>query len=155
VKSYHTGGAYTEFEMPFLLKYAITKKFSVYGGVNIALTKLTGITESTYTKTGISRSVDTTFTTSTAMTTPPSISTIITYSGIPFQEYKSPLYTSQSESKLTTGYMIGFSYECYKKWLFDALIEQSPYKPNVVGGYNVNTPISSPYFRLSVGYRIY
>lgn len=153
VKSYITGGTYMEFEIPLLLKYALSHKFSVYGGVNIVLSKLTGIRENTYTKNGISRSFDTTITT-LGPAAQPLVSNIITYPGMPFSEYKGPLYTSPQESKLTAGYMIGLSYRFNNRWLFDALMLQSPYKPYLIGGYNINNPISLPYFRLTAGYSI-
>ncbi len=37
VKTNATGGTYAEFEMPVLLKYYLTKDFSIYGGVNMIL----------------------------------------------------------------------------------------------------------------------
>jgi hypothetical protein len=48
--------------------------------------------------------------------------------------------------------MLGFSYEYSKKWLFDALLQQGNAQPELKAGYNINSPLSVPYFRLSVGY---
>ena len=50
--------------------------------------------------------------------------------------------------------MLGFSYEFYKRWLFDALVQQSNVSPNIQAGYNVNTALSSPYLRFTLGYKL-
>jgi hypothetical protein len=60
----------------------------------------------------------------------------------------------KQENMLRVGYMIGLSYEYSQRWLFDALIQHSPLKPDVKDGYNLNSSLSSPYFRLSVGYKL-
>ena len=155
VKSYRRGGSYTEFEIPLLLKYSLTPKLAVYGGVNIIFSKVTAITEHTFAKKGIVKSFDTTITTQGSVGTPPSVSSMAPYISTPFFDDGNSLgYSRPQESKITVGYMLGFSYKFSHRWLFDALMTQSPYKPYIVGGYNANAPISLPYFRLTAGYRI-
>ncbi|MFI5196832.1 MAG: hypothetical protein ACHQD8_07060 [Chitinophagales bacterium] len=157
VKTNVTGGAYIEFELPVLLKYYVAKDFSVYGGVNIIYSQLTGITEHTY----IIKSLPRTATesgfgqvNSPAPAPPQTLSTEITYSGAPFSAYTGPQYPAPQGSLLRFGYMLGFSYEYNKKWLFDALVQQGMVQPNMQGGYNTNTPLSAPYIRLTIGYKL-
>jgi hypothetical protein len=153
VKSYKAGGNYTEFELPILLKYALCKKLSVYGGLNLVYSKTAGITENTFSKKGILRSMDVYDTTILAPTAPPA-NVGITYNGTPFSNYTGPLYTTQQSSQFRLGYMLGFTYTCRERWLLDALVQQAPAATDVKGGYNLNTPLSSTYFRLSIGYKL-
>ncbi len=152
VKSYTYGGSYLEFEFPILLKYNISQNVSVYGGVNINYSKLLGIKENIYTKQGIKISIDSTNTTSGAPNHL-SINSVIIQS-TQNSNNDGSLYATPSGGLIRVGYMLGFSYEYSDRWLFDALIQQTPVKPYMQGGYNTNTSVSSAYFRLSVGYKL-
>ena len=147
IKSYAYRGSYMEFELPILLKYYLTKHASVFGGINLLYSMQPGITENTYEKNNIRQSIG--FTSTTSQPVAPDVS----YSGAPFTTYNGPLYQSSTAGQFHIGYMAGFSYEVGRKWLFDALVEQSPVMTNTVGGYNVNAPLSQMYFRLSAGYK--
>jgi hypothetical protein len=154
VKSYKAGGTYVELEVPILLKYDITPKFSVYGGVNIVYGKTIGVHEDTYnsgpiTKTGTS---STFAQISAPIPTPDNISNIIKYSGNPLSSYAGPLYPSSATDMFRMGYMLGCSYEWKKRWLVDATVQQTFAKSNVVGGYDINKPLSSMYIRFTIGY---
>ena len=154
VKSYVVRGSYLEFELPILFKYYLAKKVSVFGGINLIYNKLTGITENTYTQQDILRSVNFSTTTSYLPTTLPA-GLDLPYTGTSLANYKGPIYQVSQAGQFHIGYMVGFSYEYNAGWLFDALLQQSPVKSNVIGGYNVNAPLSAPYCRLSVGYRFH
>jgi hypothetical protein len=99
------------------------------------------------------KSIDSTTTTS-GTAAPLALSDVITYGGYSYSDYKAPVYTNTQSSSIKLGYMIGLSYEYSHKWLFDALMQQAPVKPYLQGGYNVNSTLSAPYFRLSVGYKL-
>ena len=157
VKTNVTGGTYIEFELPVLLKYYIAKDFSVYGGVNIIYSQLMGITEHTYlTKSILRTATENGFgaVNSPAPAPPQTLSTEITYTGTPYSSYTGPQYPAPKGSLFRFGYMLGFSYEYDKKWLFDALVQQGTVQPNMQGGYNTNTPLSAPYIRLTIGYKL-
>lgn len=153
VKTNKTGGAYMEFELPVLFRYNVTPKASVYAGVNVVYSKLQGVTEHTYTKSGILRSVDTLITATTAPVAPP-LNEIISYNGNNFSDYNGPLYPSDRESRLRMGAMLGFSYEYSERWMLDALVQKNPAPSDMRNGFNVNAPLSATCFRLSVGYKI-
>jgi hypothetical protein len=153
VKSYRTGGTYMELELPILLKYALSKKFAVYGGVNLVYSKTMGITENTFNAKGIMRSMDKYDTTTLYPIAPPS-GLGLTYNGTPYSNYNGPLYTTTTSSDFKLGYMVGFSYTMQQRWLFDALVQQAPAQSEIKGGYNINTPLSSTYFRLTIGYKL-
>ena len=152
VKSYNHGGSYTEFEIPLLLKYNLSRKLSVYGGVSAVYSQVTGIKENTTTVKDIQRSATETITTTTAPVTP-GVNEMITYNGNPISNYNGPLTASQ-KAQLRAGYMLGFSYEPGNRLLFDVLTQISPSNPIMKGGYDISTPLSSPYFRLTVGYKL-
>ncbi len=152
IKSYKTGGAYLELELPILVKYKLGKKLSVYGGANFTYNKLTGIKENTFTKHDVTRSLDFSEVTPVLPVTTP-VGPGIQYSGNPISNYNGPAYQVSTAGRLNVGYMLGFTYEVTHRWLFDALMEQSIVNRNIVGNYDVNAPLSSVYFRLSAGYK--
>lgn len=153
VKYNRVGGSYMEYELPVLLRYEIGKNVSVYGGVNMIYSQVKGISEHTYTKSGIVKTIDTVITAKT-MPTAPAVGDIITYTGTPFSDYNGPLYPATRENQIRLGAMLGFSYKYSDRWLLDALLQKNPAPTDVRGGYNINAPLSSTYFRLSVGYKL-
>jgi hypothetical protein len=153
VKSYRYGGNYTELELPILLKYKIVKQLSVYGGVNVLYSRTAGFTTQTKNYNNISRSASAYDTLASYPVSTPAATTIIPYTGNNINEYKDP-YTENTQSSVRLGYMIGFTYQYNKRWLLDALMEHSPYKTQLVNGFNANAPLSSAYFRLSIGYKL-
>lgn len=153
VKSNTYGGSYMEYELPVLLKYALSPKTSVYGGVNVIYSQTTGVKEHTYTKKGIRRSVDTLLIASTEPSAP-AVNDIITYNGTSYTNYAGPLYPEAHENQVRLGGMLGLTYQCNKRLLLDALIQQNPAKADNKSGYNINAPLSATYFRLSVGYKL-
>jgi hypothetical protein len=142
-----------EYELPILLKYNLTKKLSVYGGVNLVYRQMVTITENTAITKDIARSFDTTFYTATAPIGSPS-GLSMSYTGTPYSDYNGPLKPAQTGYQFGVGYVLGFSYTCHQKWLFDALIQQSPAAKDVKSGYNINSPLSTTYLRLSIGYKL-
>ena len=151
-KSNVARGTYMEFELPILAKYYIARQLSVYAGINLIYTQLPGITEHTYEQDGILKTVDFATVTPALPTTLP-LSPNVSYTGTPFANYNGPLYQSSATGKFHIGYMVGFTYQYGKRWLLDALVQQSPVSSNVIGGYNINAPLSAFYWRTSVGYK--
>ena len=147
IKSYTYRGSYMEFELPILIKYYLTKRASIFGGINLLYSMQPGITENTYEKSNINQTIN--FTSNT----PDPVAPDVSYPGTPYTTYNGPLYQAPTTGQFHICYMAGFSYEVGRKWLFDALVEQSPVVTNTVGGYNVNAPLSQMYFRLSAGYK--
>jgi|GEM_PF-2828928 len=158
VKSYTAGGTYTEFEIPIMVKFGLTKSLSIYGGGTMTFSKYTAITEHTSTN-SLTKSVtvvlDTNFVSYSSP--PPALSTfssVISTHGTPLSSYGGPLYPSPQGTLLRFGYMLGFSYEWNKRFMADVLIQQSNAKSNVQGGYDINKPFSLPYFRITLGYKL-
>ena len=151
VKSYSTGGTYMEIELPLLLKYKIGKGLSVYGGANSVFSKYTSIKENTHNYSG-NFSAITIIPPGNTVTLPNTAA--LALPGKPIGQYSGPLYPTQKGSLLRMGYMLGFSYEYKKRWLFDALMQQAIVKPNNEAGVNTNAPLSMPYFRLTLGYKL-
>ena len=154
VKTNKTGVNYMEIELPLLLQYKLTKRLSVYGGVNTVYGKKMGVTEHTYTakampKTGYVNTLAQFYAPAPAPT-----GTGITYTGNPLSGYTGPQYPSETGGMFRFGYMFGVSYELRKRWLADVLVQQCIVQQNLVVGYNVNRPLSVPYIRLTLGYRL-
>lgn len=157
VKSHSIGGNYQEYELPVLFKYNIGLGFSVYGGVNINYSKLISIKEQTNTIPHLLRKDSSQIVIEQqGFPVPPAqlaTSQVITYSGTEISDYKNP-YPPATGSMFRVGYMLGFSYEYNKRWLFDGLMQQTPTTTNVQGGYNINSALSSTYFRFTLGYKL-
>lgn len=154
VKVNKTGGKYMEYELPILLSYNVAGNLSVYGGPNLVLTQTQKVKEYTYVKSGIVRTIDTLVSAKGAEPTAPALTDVITYNGTPYSSYGGPLYPASTDSRVRIGAMIGVSYEYSDRWLLDAMVQKSPAGKNMQGGVNVNAPLSSTYFRLSVGYKL-
>ncbi|MCD6011502.1 MAG: hypothetical protein K0Q79_1364 [Flavipsychrobacter sp.] len=152
VKTNKIGGTSVQFELPVTVQYKIGKRTAVYGGVNMVYSKLTTIKENTYTQKDITRSYKDTVLSSTLPVPVPSMG--IEYTGEDIANYSGPMKPAQSGSRLDVGYMVGVNYQLSKKLVIDALIQQTPSKADYKGGYNINAPLSAPYFRLSIGYKI-
>ena len=152
VKSYNLAHTYTEFELPLLLKYKFYKQLSVYGGVNVEYDKMLSVNEHTYTSGPlIQNKIGATL---NPVGAPISASPAYTSVFPAGPSYNGPLYPSPKGDVLRMGYMLGFSYEYKKRWLFDVLVQQAMAKPNYEGGTNTNTPFSLPYFRFTIGYKL-
>jgi hypothetical protein len=157
-KRYTTSGRYTEYELPILLKYNVVKGFSVYAGANIVYSNTVGINEQTSTVKNI-MVVDSSnyqlVPTGSAVPAPQfTVNQVIKSTGTDIANYKNP-YPTPAGSSFRAGYMLGFSYEYKNRFLFDALMQQTPSaSPNVKGGYDLNTTLTAPYFRFTIGYKL-
>lgn len=155
VKTYAVGGTTWEVELPLLLKYSINSKLSVYGGVNANYSRFVPIKESTFTKEAeYGKPIFTLGGLTQAAPDPSTGLGTVTLPGTSIANYNGPLYPSQDGGALKLGYMLGLSYEFKKRWMIDALIQQSKIKSHIEGGYNANTALALPYFRLTLGYRL-
>jgi hypothetical protein len=156
VKSNTFGGTYTEYELPVLLQRKVSPSISLYAGVNVSYSKVTGITENTFTQAGIATSADSFAITRTAAEQPvaPPVSSVIRYTGYSYSDYAGQQYHTSTAGTIRVGYMLGLSYEYSSRWLMDVLVQQTPTKPDVQGGYNINIPLSSVYCRVALGYKL-
>lgn len=153
VKTYETGGTYLEFELPVLLRFDVTPKFGVYGGVNMVYSKRQGVREET--KVWTDQMAKGEVSTVLPMTAPAALPTTtgLNYTGTPLANYTGPAYPDDRSGLMRMGYMLGVSYEFKKRWLADAMLQQSFVPANVQGGTDLNKPFGVPYIRLTIGYR--
>ncbi|MBX2907550.1 MAG: hypothetical protein KF744_16005 [Taibaiella sp.] len=153
VKNETIGGRYLEFELPVMMRYAVAKNVSVYGGLNMIFSQLSGVKQSSYSK-QLTRSADSLQFARSVTPSPVDIKDVIKYDGTPIAEYDGPLYPSSQVNRLRLGATVGVTYEYSGRWLLDALVQQNPAPKDMRGAYNINAPLSSTYFRLSVGYKL-
>ena len=155
VKSSTYGGTYAEVEIPLLLKFKISKNFSVYGGVNLIYSKSIKIKENTASYKNIVITDSNYFVVKPYINPAPDpTSSVITYNGNDISSYKGPDYPTTTTDMWRVGYMLGFSYQYNKRWLFDGLVQQANTKSNYQAGYNINSALSVPYFRFTLGYKL-
>ncbi len=154
VKSYSSGGSYMEIEMPLLLQYRLLPRLSVYGGLNVVYSKQLGAKEHTYTASGLTATGNAS--TLLPLYTQPTLpmTTGLNYSGQALSTYSGPAYPATQPGLFRMGYMLGVSYELKKRWSADLLMQQCFAKPKIQGGYNINSPLSAPYIRITLGYRL-
>lgn len=157
VKTYRMGGSYLELEVPVLLSYKVTKKLSVYGGANMVYSKRVGVEEQTdvvrRTATGNVATVGALYGPAPAVNVT-STGTGINYTSAPLTSYTGNPYGDNGGSIFRMGYMLGVSYELKKRWMIDAALQQCVVKPELQNGVNVNSALSAPYVRLTIGYRL-
>ncbi|MBE2290185.1 MAG: hypothetical protein IAE95_11565 [Chitinophagaceae bacterium] len=153
VKTYKTGGTYIEFELPVLLRFDVTPKFGVYGGLNMVYSNKQGVREETkvWTDQVARGEVSTLLPVNAAATLP--TTTGLNYTGTPLASYSGPTYPDDRSGLMRMGYMLGVSYEFKKRWLADAMLQQSFVSANVQGGTDLNKPFGMPYIRFTIGYR--
>jgi hypothetical protein len=157
VKSHSISGNYIELELPVLLKRELGYGFSVYGGINFAYSKLINVNEQTYTTTIVHQDSSNIQLGPEGNYTAPqaqfSVAQLFPYHGTNISNYKDP-YATPAASMWRAGYMLGFSYAYKNRWLVDGLVQQTPTPANLKGGYNINTPLSTAYFRFTLGYKL-
>jgi hypothetical protein len=157
VKSYVVGGHYFEMELPVLLHYSLTRKIGIYGGFTASYSRYVAITEQTYNSAPItvSTTTETVVAGGAANVVPNPVNSEVTFPGRSLVYYKSPLYVSPNKGLFSMGYMLGLNYEYSNRWLLDVLMQQAAPKTAVIGGYNTNAPFSAPYFRITLGYKLF
>jgi hypothetical protein len=141
VKAYTYGGRFFELEMPLLLKYNITDKFSCYGGLNVIYSKFNGYTELT----SIYNTNDSIRVQGKQDAAPGGFGNTT-----PYSSYKGSPYPTNAAGQFNIGYMVGLSYQYSQRWLADALIQQTP----LSNGNNNTSTLSTTYFRFSIGYKL-
>jgi len=153
VKTYKTGGTYLEFELPVLLRFDVTPKFGVYGGLNMVYSKRQGVREET--KVWTDQMAKGEVSTVLPVTAPAVLPTTtgLNYTGTPLANYAGAAYPDDRSGLMRMGYMLGVSYEFKKRWLADAMLQQSFVPANLQGGTDLNKPFGVPYIRLTIGYR--
>ncbi len=155
-KWYSIGGTLTQFELPLLLNFKITNSIAIFGGATFTYSKLIGINENT----SIIRKYVSVNDSSTPahngilLRSPKAIDEVIFYRGNTIAEYKTPLYSLSQDNSFRLGFMLGISYEFWDRWQIDGLMQQSSINPNIKGNVNINTALSSTYFRITLGYKL-
>ncbi len=153
VKTNITSGSYTEAELPVMVKYMVSPKIAVYGGLNIIYSSATTITERTTTVTDIVKSVDAVNESRNIAQSLP-IEQVINYSGQnTMSEYSGPI-RHNTTNDIRMGVNIGATYNMNKRWLVDAMIQKNQANKDIKAGYDLNTPLSATYLRLSIGYKL-
>ena len=151
VKRQNSSSAYVGFEIPVMLKYKLSKSFSVLGGVDIDISKVFGIGDKT-TTIHLSTPTDTTAILHSAEAAAFFDSLTYRHPGIPYSSYV-PTPATNTQNSVRLGYMIGVDYSIADKFTLEFLVTQSLSGYNNISDKNIKSLYSQPYFRLSVGYQ--
>lgn len=154
VKQNQVGGTYVEFELPVLLQYQVSKRLSILGGFNVVMGRRFSIVEKTKTYNDVTATGNP-FTLS-GLNQPGvlPVATGVNYTSSPISSYSGPSFPANNSNLVRMGYMLGASYEWKKRWTMDVTIQQCFVQKNIQGGFNLNSALSAPYFRFSIGYRL-
>ncbi len=153
VKTNTMSGSYIETELPVMLKYAVSQKLAVYGGLNVVYSQATTLTERTTTVSDIVKSADV-VNESRNSAQPLPIEQVISYTGQnTLSEYGGAIkHTTTNDIRM--GFNAGVTYNLNKHWLVDAMIQKNQAKQDIKAGYDLNSALSATYLRLSIGYKL-
>lgn len=150
VRQQFVGGNQLSVELPILLKYQLTNKLSVYGGLNMSYGRAMGLKERTTYQATIVRENNQMF----AFTgvADPTMEEAMVYNTSALNSQPQPVKPS---GQLNFGYMLGVSYDINKKWKVDAAMQQMKVSENMQQGVNLNQSAAAPYFRVTVGFKLF
>ncbi len=156
-----------DIELPLILKYKVNDFISVFGGGSITYSAVLQTKEDVQRFSGMKREYvnelepQTFYVTQPGQGPPPapdpqSISSVFPTSGTPFSAYE-PRQTSSSSTKTFTryGFMLGVSATWNDRWMVDLMMHKTGVNTNIVPDKNIQRLYNQPYFRLSVGYKIF
>jgi len=154
IKQNQVGGTYVEVELPILLQYQVSKRLSLLGGLNIVMGRRFSIMEKTKTYNDVTATGNPFTLSGLYQPEVLPVATGLNYTSSPISSYGGPTFPVNNSNLVRLGYMLGASYEWKKRWSMDATIQQCFVQKNMQSGYNVNSALSAPYFRFSIGYRL-
>ncbi|HTN16823.1 MAG TPA: hypothetical protein VL092_04015, partial [Chitinophagaceae bacterium] len=144
---------FTEFELPFLVRYKMDKNLSFLAGMNFTFgktLKMKGILQ-TYGNLPLADSIFHHY--DTAGITPPAPA-VFTHSGsVPFSAYKDPGATTLI-NMIRFGYTIGLSYTVRQRMIIDLTLQQNLSRLSDIDDEQIKKLFTQPYVRLSLGYSI-
>lgn len=137
-------------EIPVMLKYQLSKSFSLIGGVNISISKLFTISET----------VPATYV-NLVDSTPIGLQKAKDFAPI-FRNYN-PQHTSEAYAPLQQadgnpirlGYILGLGYQLNEKMNLELMMTQTITDQSYIHDVNIQRLYTQPYFRLSIGYKFY
>jgi len=150
---YSAGGHTLSGELPLMLRYSLSKRFSVFGGADISISNTPSISEHKVIFSNLSTSVDTETLSQNYIAQPTRVMSIVN-AGMPYTAYRGPLYRTSDMWLITSGLIGGASWKIDNRFSFDAMFRQNSATTNMKGGYNVNSALSSFYWRFMLGYTL-
>lgn len=156
-----------DIELPLILKYKINDFISVFGGGSITYSAVLQTKENVQRYSAMKKEYvnemepQTFYVTQPGQEPPPapdpqSISSVFPISGTPFSTYE-PRQVINSSTKTFTryGFMLGVSATWNDRWMVDLMMHKTGVNTNIVPDKNIQRLYNQPYFRLSVGYKIF
>ncbi|MBA3830031.1 MAG: hypothetical protein H0X33_13910 [Taibaiella sp.] len=149
--SHTVSRSYLEFELPILLKYLITDKFSIAAGPVFTFGSSATIQSvinryGRYTLTGPDSVI------APASFTAAHANTIFTH---PMPQYDSVLYQNVTSNQFHWGYMVEVNYLFSERFFISASIQQNLSDKGFSPNPYITDLYTQPYFRVSLGYKIF
>ena len=152
IVSHTAGKSYFEIQLPILLKYDVTKSFSVSGGPCISLGKIVGISEQ---KTVYHFSLEDSIIFSRVQLPPSYIDSIFIHTGTPYSSASFAAYQNPSSTVFRFGYNIGLEYIIKDRVSLGISLQQNINWLTSIPNPDVRGLYEQPYFYMSIGYKIY
>lgn len=144
---------YAEIDLPLMLRYQLSKNFSVMGGINITLGKIINLNSSVRTISGLT--LRDTISGITDTIAPAPASKFDHRSSVPFSGYAAAEGLNAEHNPVRFGYTVSMSYVIRDRIMIDFLMQQTTSNLNYIPNREVRKLYSQPYMRFTVGYKLF
>lgn len=149
--------SYTEFELPLILQYKITKQLSVTAGISANFSKLVQVERDEMRFAGKMR-YDTLVFAQVNENSPappiPGIETRIRYNYAPYKDFMAGEKLNADNNPVRFNYMFGLSYALKNGLNFDLLMLSMLNNANYIPDERIRQIYKQPYIRIGVGYQL-
>lgn len=148
---------YLEVELPLLLQYKVADNFSVLGGFQLSFGKIVQVKSSNQNIFRFSRMDTLSYAAVDTFVGPsnPAPQDHFTYSTPSYNTFNNNAHKNPITNPARFGIMLGFSYEFRKRLLIDVMMRKNLSNLNFIPNEEVRKIYRQPYFRISVGYRLF
>ena len=145
-----TTTSYIGLETPILLKYAVSKRVSLLGGVTLDMSRIITVNETIVSSQQYQTSPSARYDLETQSEFNARLDTV-------HFSHPSPYYTKLQQANsnpIRWGYMLGIDYNIKERIFLELMMTQTISSQTYIPDANVRNLYTQPYFRFSVGYRL-
>jgi|GEM_PF-4269244 len=142
-----------EIELPLLLSYDVTSRFSVSLGMSAAFGKVVMI-EGTNEVTGVTNFGDSLYNSSTSHSIE-YFRNEAPHQGQPYSNYDPSAYQNGTSNPMRLAYMLGVGYEPVNRLKVNLFLQQTISGTNAIPDSRIRKMYTVPYLRVGIGYRLF
>ncbi|HTN45175.1 MAG TPA: hypothetical protein VL098_02420 [Flavipsychrobacter sp.] len=150
---------YVEVELPLLLQYKLAENLSILLGGQLTFGKVIQIAGSTSRIQGLGKTDTVSYAnvliSDTTPVNPPALTDYFSYNTPDLGSFDEGKYKNPVTNPARFGLMLGFSYEVRKRLLIDLMARKNISNLNFIPNENVRKIYSQPYFRITIGYKLF